>query len=931
MWWGMVSLLSAAVFGGAAPGSAPAFVDLDVISLNGQSVLMALSGLGGRFETWSIQSMAQATLLSSVPLGQNLSYLTRGQLEVMTVGSQTVALPFGYANTSSAALSISSRGTVGGPNTLATGNAPPPDLRFTACADGSNGPLLYGATGTVGQIAAYRAEANGGFSLIGQTNVPVGAGSAVSAMSTVGSGADALLICASSGARNSLHVYSIGTSGSLSLRASASDITGVSLSYVSALSAFTIPGGGTFVLAAGTATSSISVFRLEGGALLPLDHVLDSRDTRFAGITTLETVVVDGRVYILAAGGDDGITLLTMLPDGTLLHLATFEDTTALTLDSGGAGALLVQGRILSAFVSGGAGEGITRLDFDLGPVGVQTVGGAGIIAGTSGADLLVAGAGTTELSGGAGDDILASAGRAVTLRGGAGRDTFVLQPVEGAIYLADFDPVNDRIDLTRFPMMRNLGQADITATPHGARLVIGGTTVVITTANGAPLTPGSFTQAVSLPFDRMGNLLLWLPAQGSDIGDALQLGDDGGIISGLGGDDTLTGGLGDDTLNGDDGNDILFGAGGNDRLDGGIGNDALWGGEGNDTLTGGMGDDSLSGDRNNDLIQGFAGNDLIWGGNHLDTIFGGDGNDTIYGGAGNDSLYGDSGFDTIHGDGGEDQIYGGLQADLLSGGDGNDTLFGGQGFDVVSGNTGDDLLYGGDDQDWMFGGWNNDTIYGGDGTDWLFGGLGFDTMYGGSGNDQMQGEDNADFMHGDSGNDTIFGGQGFDVVSGNDGNDVLYGGADEDWMFGGWGADFVDGGAGNDFIFCGIGNDTAYGGVGNDQLSDEFGDDLIYAGAGNDTLRAGPGHDILFGGSGADRFVMNGGGNDRIMDFSPATTGEVIALARRPGLESWADLNAGPMTLVAGGVMIRLDASSSLFLANLAPSNLSADDFQFL
>src|SRR5690606_20623382 len=85
--------------------------------------------------------------------------------------------------------------------------------------------------------------------------------------------------------------------------------------------------------------------------------------------------------------------------------------------------------------------------------------------------------------------------------------------------------------------------------------------------------------------------------------------------IAGLGGNDTVIGGVGGDLLTGD---------GGADRLDGGAGADTLMGGSGADTLTGGVGDDVFrygvfkeSSSSNRDIIldfdgAGVAGGDLI-------------------------------------------------------------------------------------------------------------------------------------------------------------------------------------------------------------------------------------------------------------------------------------------------------------------------------
>lgn len=367
----------------------------------------------------------------------------------------------------------------------------------------------------------------------------------------------------------------------------------------------------------------------------------------------------------------------------------------------------------------------------------------------------------------------------------------------------------------------------------------------------------------------------------------------------------------------------------GNDLLYGGSGADTIDGDAGEDTLFGGLGTDHIIGGRNNDQLFGGGGDDLVFGGHGSDTLEGGWGNDSLYGGVSNDQLFGGLGFDTIYGGSGNDLLNGGAQADFLQGEDGNDTLIGEQGFDILSGGTGNDHLFGGLDEDWIFGGLDNDSIYGGSGNDWLFGGVGFDTIYGDDGHDQIRGEGNADFLNGGNGNDTIFGGDGFDLISGNNGNDSLFGGNQEDWIFGGWDNDFIDGGSGADFIFCGIGDDTAFGGDGNDHLNGEWGNDLLYGGIGNDTIRGGGGNDTLFGGAGADRFVLDVGGHDVIMDFEARQFGEVVVLSGR-GFSDWNRLISSQVTDTDAGVRISNGDGGSLILTGVTISDLTADHFIF-
>ena len=917
----MVRLTSVTVFGAAPAGLTPAIVDLDVVAINDQPRLYALTAGGGRMLVYDL-SGAQ---LSNVALPGSLGYFSTPQIEVLSNGNTTLAMPFGLSNTRSSVMQLNASGAVSGPLTYAGGADGPVDLRAVSSLQTDIGTWVFGAPALTGRIAGFGLQPDGTLASVAEITLSGDSTARITATAAIQTTEGGVLVAATA---NGLFVHDIGANGGLTPRAALPQIDGLGLAEISAVTAVTTAQGQSYVLATGSGSSSVAVLRLEDNDLVAVDHVLDTRTTRFGTATVLETIEMDGRIFVVLAGGDHGISLFTLMPDGRLIHLSTLEDSLQTTLDSGGAIALSATDTLLYVYVSGGRGEGITRLEFDVGRAGVQIIGGAGRIDGSTDSDVLMAGTSTTELSGGGGQDILASNGHAVRLTGGAGADIFVLSPVTGTIRISDFDPLQDRLDLTLFPMLRSLDQVAIRSTATGAVLTIGTTIIDITSATGSSLPLSVFQNQTLLPIDRLGDFRLTLPPEGTDAADTLALGLTAGSVLGLGGNDTIYGSPGDDTIYGGDGGDQIFGGDGNDSIDGGADEDLISAGRGNDTLYGAAGNDTLQGGRDHDLLFGGSGDDLLSGEHGNDTIYGGQNNDTLYGGAGNDSLFGDEGFDTIYGGSSDDYIDGGMQADFLHGDDGNDTIFGGQGFDVISGNAGDDLLYGGSDQDWMFGGPNNDTLYGGDGIDFLFGGIGFDTIYGGNGDDRIQGEDGADFLHGDDGNDTIFGGQGFDVVSGNAGNDVLFGGDTQDWMFGGWDNDLIDGGAGDDFIFCGIGNDTAYGQDGNDHIAGEWGDDVLFGGAGNDTLRGGPGNDTLYGGPGADRFILTGGGNNRIMDFNPLQPGEVIVINDFGITGGWAMLRDTRMLDTPDGVFIDLGPGQSVTLAGLTRDQLSGDDF---
>ncbi|MGM0454959.1 MAG: calcium-binding protein [Cyanobacteriota bacterium] len=104
----------------------------------------------------------------------------------------------------------------------------------------------------------------------------------------------------------------------------------------------------------------------------------------------------------------------------------------------------------------------------------------------------------------------------------------------------------------------------------------------------------------------------------------------------------------GDDVARNDDEGRIIFGNAGNDSIFGGAGNDTLAAGRDNDVLDGGSG---------NNILFGNLGEDTVTGGSGDDSLFGGQGDDVLIGGPGNDLLSGDRGRDTLTGGDGIDHF----------------------------------------------------------------------------------------------------------------------------------------------------------------------------------------------------------------------------------------------------------------------------------
>ena len=470
--------------------------------------------------------------------------------------------------------------------------------------------------------------------------------------------------------------------------------------------------GTDFVLVGSAGSATLTVLEMRpDGTLRPTEHISDGLGTRFAGISAMTTVEVDGAALVVVGGADDGITVARLLPNGRLVHLASLADALDTTLQNVSDIEAVVNGGVIQLFVSSTYEDGVTLLEIDRGEIGA----------------LVRTSAAGHRISGGAADDILLAGHMGAHLTGGAGADRFVFDVDYGASgslgTVTDFQLGQDRILFPGLPGLSSVLQFDITATSNGATLRYGEISLRIVSANGATLERDDFANDDFFEFDTnfTGNAPNSPAFDVSDppppppvssptpvpvptpiptpmptpspapvpVPDPVPLpppdepnlpGSPGLEIRGTVGNDVLRGGSGNDRLDGGAGNDHLFGGAGNDRLLGGDGLDFIDGGSGADTIEGG----ATAADRSDEIRAG-AGNDLVDGGYGNDEIFGQNGNDTLSGGFGSD---------TIAGQRDDDVITGGALSDLIFGNDGDDFVNGGFGYDRINGGNGADTFY---------------------------------------------------------------------------------------------------------------------------------------------------------------------------------------------------------------------------------------------
>jgi Ca2+-binding RTX toxin-like protein len=394
------------------------------------------------------------------------------------------------------------------------------------------------------------------------------------------------------------------------------------------------------------------------------------------------------------------------------------------------------------------------------------------------------------------------------------------------------------------------------------------------------------------------------------------------------------------DVLTGDAENNFLRGMGGADTLDGGLGDDYADYNQATAAIT-----VDLANPGNN---TGEAVGDVYFG---IERLRGGAFNDILRGNSGNNALRGMGGADTLEGGGGLDfasynDAAVGITADLgtpanntgeaagdvyvgirgLRGGAFNDILVGDSGNNFLNGNTGADALNGGAGFDFAdyFDATSAVTVdltrpqnNAGEATGDTF--VSIEGIRGSGFNDLLIGDANVNLLNGLEGADTLNGGLGFDYAdynfaheavvaslaspAGNTGdaagdvyisiealrgtsfNDVLTGNSVDNFLRGMGGADTLDGGLGLDTADY----NNAVAGITVDlsntanNTGEAVGDvyiamENVRGGAFDDVLIGDAGRNVLRGGLGAD--TLNGGAELDAASYFDATAGIVADLS---------------------------------------------------
>jgi Ca2+-binding RTX toxin-like protein len=534
-------------------GSLAGVTDLLLAPTAAGARLFAIAGYSGSvYAANPAQALANAGSAARSATGR----VAEGGLELLTLDDRPVLVAYG-AGTATTGYRLDSGTLLTGGFSLGTGaltllaiEALPLDgggdlVMATSLQEAGVALWSRSAAGTMTRVGTLAAgSGTPGYDLLDLESVQVG---------------DARFLLAVSALTHEVSVWQVDGSGTATPTDRLGARDGLAVATPSQLVTVEMDGR-TLVLVAAPGTGSVTVAELDAeGRLTVLDQVNDSAGTRFQAISVLEAITLNERVFVVAGGADDGLTLMTLLPDGRLVHLETLEGSVTLPLNNPAALSLGVADGGIDLWVTDSTSAGIARLRIDQGiPAPAQLAPpGGGTLTGDARDDLLVGGMGNDVLSGGDGRDILVDGDGSDRLTGGAGADIFVLAPDGSLDRIFDFEAGIDVLDLSAF-MVRDPRAITFVARADGIDLrlttEIGTETLRLIAADREPIPTSAFTVANTTGLWHVATVVPDTTAR------FLQASTDSGTLLGRDGNDTLMGDNVAELLQGGAGADLLLG-----------------------------------------------------------------------------------------------------------------------------------------------------------------------------------------------------------------------------------------------------------------------------------------------------------------------------------------------------------------------------------
>ncbi len=310
---------------------------------------------------------------------------------------------------------------------------------------------------------------------------------------TLTRGEDQLLLTISA-TGNGISSYLVSADGGLQWVDSLGAQNGLAVNGLSMVQTVQLDGV-DYAILANTLSSSLSVVRVNAmGVFFDTDLVMDTRDTRFQRLMAFDTFTAEGRQFVLAAGVDAGITILELLPGGSLMPLHTFVLEGSANLQGVSAVEVRVTGSSAQVFLVDARADRVLQYELSLAQLGPRIDASGGNAIGGTGDDRILGSSGGDTMNGGGGADWLHDGAGSDTLTGGAGADVFVFSKDGATDRITDYVDGVDRIDVSSWGRIYSAQSLTITPTANGVDITYGAERLIVQSSNS--LAASAFTDA---------------------------------------------------------------------------------------------------------------------------------------------------------------------------------------------------------------------------------------------------------------------------------------------------------------------------------------------------------------------------------------------------------------------------------------------------
>jgi len=277
--------------------------DLEVSVQGGQALLYAATGSGGGLSAFCLNGNTDALYLCSKTIISGLGHLAPPQVEIIPTDWGYFSLSVGMNISGVNAFKLDEAGRIGSRQSIDLQTTPLVQLKATTQITIDGRSFLFASTTDKLNPVVFETGLPGGLALASDASMTVESG--FGALASVFSGGQAVLFGVNS-ATGMIRSYRIATNGTLQTACTLTSDSRIGFQAPSNVVTAEI-GGKSFAIIGASGSSSLTVLEVNSdGTFNATDHIIDSLETRFQGVTASSILyVLAGRAYVARPGVGD--------------------------------------------------------------------------------------------------------------------------------------------------------------------------------------------------------------------------------------------------------------------------------------------------------------------------------------------------------------------------------------------------------------------------------------------------------------------------------------------------------------------------------------------------------------------------------------------------------------------------------------------------